>query len=181
MTQAAKAGDALPVTVRPRAFACFSTTGALLYASEGGAAWIAQGRLAEMIRLAIPRFLHEGLSAITLQSDHTTLELIALSGEPQGAVLLCLQAAPPTASWILQRLTPAQREVALYASKGASLPEIARLVGRAQGTVHTHLREVYRRLGVSNRVELAEVLRDPSPERASEPWLTPEAPARERG
>lgn len=55
-------------------------------------------------------------------------------------------------------LTPTQRQVAEYAAVGATVAEIARSLESAQETVRTHLREVYRRLDVANRVELARAL-----------------------
>lgn len=56
-------------------------------------------------------------------------------------------------------LTPAQRQVAEYAAVGATVDEIARAVHSRRETVRTHLREVYRRLNVANRVELFRALR----------------------
>lgn len=56
-------------------------------------------------------------------------------------------------------LTPTQREVASYAIVGATAKEIADTLGTAVDTVKTHLRDIYRRLEVGSRVELAERLR----------------------
>jgi len=55
-------------------------------------------------------------------------------------------------------LTPTQREIAHLAATGATIEEIADMLGRSAHTVKTHLRNIYERLGVANRVELAEVL-----------------------
>ena len=52
-----------------------------------------------------------------------------------------------------------QRQVAEFAANSATLEEIAEALGIAHGTVKTHLAKVYRRLGVADRVELADVLR----------------------
>lgn len=57
-------------------------------------------------------------------------------------------------------LSGAQREVAQLAAAGATVSEIARALQRSVGTVRTHLAEVYRRLGVSNRIELTRALDD---------------------
>jgi DNA-binding CsgD family transcriptional regulator len=56
-------------------------------------------------------------------------------------------------------LTPAQRRVAEYLAAGATVAETAREMGLAHETVRVHLRDVYRRLGVASRVELAASLR----------------------
>ena len=55
-------------------------------------------------------------------------------------------------------LTPAQRRVAAYAAVGATVDEIARAVRTGRETVRTHLKEVYRRLHVTSRLELARAL-----------------------
>jgi DNA-binding CsgD family transcriptional regulator len=55
-------------------------------------------------------------------------------------------------------LSPTQRRVAEYAAVGATVSEIARTLDAAAETVRSHLKEVYRRLEVASRLELAEVL-----------------------
>ena len=52
-------------------------------------------------------------------------------------------------------LTPAQHEVASSAASGATVPEIARSLNRTADTIRSHLKEIYRRLDVASRVELA--------------------------
>lgn len=54
-------------------------------------------------------------------------------------------------------LTPAQRAVADYAAAGATCAEIAKTMETSVETVRTHLREVYRRLEVACRAELAQL------------------------
>ena len=52
-------------------------------------------------------------------------------------------------------LTPAERDVALFALKGLDVAEIATLRGAAQGTVRVQLTHVYAKAGVSNRAQFA--------------------------
>ena len=52
-------------------------------------------------------------------------------------------------------LSPRQFEIAEYAAVGATAKEIAKLLGISAHTVRQHLKEVYRRLGVANRIELS--------------------------
>lgn len=52
-------------------------------------------------------------------------------------------------------LTPTQREVASQAATGATSGEIARSLGVRVETVRTHIRDIYARLGISTRAELA--------------------------
>ncbi len=61
--------------------------------------------------------------------------------------------APERAS--LARLTAREREVLLLVSKGATYPEIARLLNVALGTVQGYVREVYTKLEVTSKAEAA--------------------------
>ena len=51
-------------------------------------------------------------------------------------------------------LTEAERDVALFAIKGLSLPEIARLRATSEGTVKSQTAAIYRKAGVSGRPQL---------------------------
>ena len=51
-------------------------------------------------------------------------------------------------------LTPAERDVALFAIKGMSTPEIAALRDTSEGTVKAQTAAIYRKAGVSGRPQL---------------------------
>lgn len=51
-------------------------------------------------------------------------------------------------------LTPAEREVALFAVKGFSNREIADIRGKSEATVKVQMNAVFRKAGVSNRAQL---------------------------
>lgn len=51
-------------------------------------------------------------------------------------------------------LSPAEREVALFAIKGCSNSEIAKLTGKSEGTVKSQTNAVFRKAGFSGRVQL---------------------------
>lgn len=55
------------------------------------------------------------------------------------------------------RLTPAQRPVADLAVAGATVPEIARALGKSPETVRVQMRDIYHRLGLASRVELVKL------------------------
>jgi predicted ATPase/DNA-binding CsgD family transcriptional regulator len=59
----------------------------------------------------------------------------------------------PSAGW--ESLTPVELQVAELAAEGMSNPQIAARLFVSRGTVKLHLSNVYRKLGVANRVELA--------------------------
>jgi DNA-binding CsgD family transcriptional regulator len=48
-------------------------------------------------------------------------------------------------------LTPRQRQLLAMVAAGHTNAQIARRIGRSDGTVRTHLENIYRRLGVSSR------------------------------
>ena len=60
-------------------------------------------------------------------------------------------------------LSPRQRDAALKAARGESVKEIAAAMMVSPDTVRGYLQEAYRRLGVSNRAELARALSEPAP------------------
>lgn len=71
-------------------------------------------------------------------------------------------------------LTPAERDVALFAIKGMSTPEIARLRGTSEGTVKAQTAAIYRKAGVTGRPQLLSVFIE---DLMDGPVLRPEAPA----
>tara|TARA_B100001750_G_C15489052_1_gene590102 strand:+ start:551 stop:823 length:273 start_codon:yes stop_codon:yes gene_type:complete len=55
-------------------------------------------------------------------------------------------------------LTSRQLEIAQHAALGATVGEIGVELRISPHTVRTHLRDIYRRLGISSRVELANLV-----------------------
>lgn len=78
-------------------------------------------------------------------------------------VLAALQAAPPAAAdsqpdaspHASDNLTQREREVALLVADGLRSREVAERLGIAAQTVKSHLKTIFDKLGVRNRVELA--------------------------
>ncbi len=58
------------------------------------------------------------------------------------------------------RLTPAERDVALFALKGLSIAEIARMRQTSEGTVKAQTNAIYRKAGVSSRSQLLSLFID---------------------
>jgi DNA-binding CsgD family transcriptional regulator len=58
------------------------------------------------------------------------------------------------------RLTPAERDVALFALKGMSIAEIAELRRTSQGTVKAQTNAIYRKAGVSGRPQFLSLFVD---------------------
>ena len=55
-------------------------------------------------------------------------------------------------------LTPSEADVAMFALKGLSIPDIAALRGSKEGTIKAHLNGIYRKAGVSGRAQLLSLL-----------------------
>jgi DNA-binding CsgD family transcriptional regulator len=76
-------------------------------------------------------------------------------------------------------LTPAERDVALFAMKGMSLQEIATLRATSEGTVKAQTNAIYRKAGVSGRPQLLSLFIEdlmgealvPGPQQATPPPL----------
>jgi DNA-binding NarL/FixJ family response regulator len=60
----------------------------------------------------------------------------------------------------LEGLTPREAEVAVEVAEGRSNKEVAERLGIANGTVRIHLHNIFRKLGIQNRVELANRVRE---------------------
>tara|TARA_R110000868_G_scaffold190926_1_gene435064 strand:+ start:3266 stop:3814 length:549 start_codon:yes stop_codon:yes gene_type:complete len=58
------------------------------------------------------------------------------------------------------KLTGSEREVALFAIKGSTIPEIAQLRGSAEGTVRSQLSQIYVKAGVSSQTMLLALFLD---------------------
>ncbi len=80
-------------------------------------------------------------------------ECTSVAGSVSLVARLTATACVPFAAGI--GLSPRVLEAAEFASAGATSAEIARAMGIGTETVRGYLKEVYRELGVSNRVELA--------------------------
>lgn len=65
---------------------------------------------------------------------------------------------PASSVALLQRLSANERRVALFAAEGLNNRDIAQRLGKSPRTVECQLTEIYRKLGVKNRVQLTRTL-----------------------
>jgi DNA-binding NarL/FixJ family response regulator len=70
------------------------------------------------------------------------------------------QLQPDETSQTLFRLTEREHEVLEALCSGASYREAARRLGVAEGTVHTHVKRVYEKLGAANKAEAVRIALD---------------------
>lgn len=77
-------------------------------------------------------------------------------------------------------LTPAERDVALFALKGMSIAEIAGLRGTSQGTVKAQANAIYRKAGVTGRPQLLSLFVDDLIDTSAVPAARPDEVAAAR-
>ncbi|MCB9681811.1 MAG: helix-turn-helix transcriptional regulator [Alphaproteobacteria bacterium] len=82
-----------------------------------------------------------------------------LSADQEAMVLARVEATVGMQAVQAMTMSRVKRKVADLAARGATVPEIASHLGRAPDTIRAHLKDVYRELGVGNRVELADAVR----------------------
>ncbi|MCC6556979.1 MAG: response regulator transcription factor [Polyangiaceae bacterium] len=110
----------------------------------------------------------DGRELLEIRAHRLAKETHALPDDVTLLVLRTLEipapeVAPPERPG-LAILTPAQRRVAeLLINSGFSRKEIASEMGISEGTVRTHMQNLYRRLGVQSRAELTMMGRSPGP------------------
>ncbi|SHI85380.1 helix-turn-helix transcriptional regulator [Wenxinia saemankumensis] len=68
---------------------------------------------------------------------------------------------PPSTPSALAALSPRERELAILLARGLSRKDCARDCGLSVHTVNDYVKSLYRKLGVSNRIELVNLLRQP--------------------
>ena len=132
------------------------------HASDEGKVWLDRDGISEAIRWRIL-----DLDAKREPGESTTLEnaearVVRLETSDGSRYLVCLRPAPLISRAPADLLTPLQLRIAASAATGATAAEIARELDRTVEMVREHLDEIYRRLHVSTRVELARVLDSPS-------------------
>lgn len=130
--------------------------GRILYASSSAGAWCSGERAARLESLTT-RFDAGSGEADAFWDGHE-VRLVRLAGERSVTYLATVTRAQPLVLAPAADLSPRQREVADLAAAGATVPEIAHALGSSAETIRSHLREVYRRLNVASRPDLARVM-----------------------
>lgn len=134
----------------------------LLVEPASAALW---GRVEDVLRATVQRFVVSPFATRSVRVFRgVRAELAAIpaeGGEQQRFLLLFVREREPQLSEdgpILQLLGERQRLVALAAARGRSLKLIASDLGISLETARSHLKNIYRRLGVESRVELRSLL-----------------------
>ncbi|MBN1284513.1 MAG: response regulator [Anaerolineae bacterium] len=115
--------------------------------------------------LWVEELLSAGVQGYVVKSDDFSLRLAeGIRATAQGRTFLSPTAAGGLAAARQKyTLTPRERAILRLAAEGRSNPEIAGILGIADGTVRNHVSNIYTKLGVDNReaaVRAAQSLRE---------------------
>ncbi|MGM0577801.1 MAG: helix-turn-helix transcriptional regulator [Myxococcota bacterium] len=144
-------GAEAPVILTPR--------GEVEYASAVARPWLTPARREAVARvLSVVREPVPGEQLYVTEGVRIALRELEWNG--RAAFLGLLEVAAPPRVRPDAALSSTQRTVARYAAAGATTPEIARSMGRSVETIRSHMKEIYRRLGVTSRLELVRCLGD---------------------
>ena len=132
-------------------------TGEVEFASPGAIGLITASRR-DRLRQAVRNLDAGDLSQCVCIADGIEVRLTRMEGAGLFRYLAILTTATVPFLDPLSVLTSTQRQVAEYAAAGATVNEIARTLQRSPHTVKVHLKNIYERLGIASRLELATVL-----------------------
>ncbi|PWK84932.1 regulatory LuxR family protein [Lentzea atacamensis] len=113
-----------------------------------------------------PSFSRRDRAVVDLLAPHLSHALVrrerlaALVAAARHATLVSEQATRSFAR--LPELTPRERHVAVHVADGSTDREIARNLSISPRTVHKHLEQIYRKLGLTNRASLAVLINSTS-------------------
>ncbi len=133
--------------------------GAVDSASRRGQAWLDEPGLAERLAHVVRALDARPDAPTSVLVGPAEIQVVRLDGADAMRYLAQIRPSGPLTVAPDRRLTARQREVARYAAVGATNREIAEALGLGIETVRTYVREIYRRLDIGNRVELARVMK----------------------
>lgn len=129
--------------------------GRVCFASESGRLWLDGTAMAQWLPAAIARCERDDAPAGVCEVGETRARWVRLEGDAR-RYLLYLSRLPDVPVHVMPHLSRRQRQVAERLADGATIVEIARDLDIAASSVRTHARALYRRLGVNDRLSLAE-------------------------
>lgn len=143
------------------AFLVVRPDGTVDCASRAAVQWLDTRGTREAVRRTVRRWERRG-DAVPTQTLAAGAQVEVARLDASSPVRYLLTISPWTAPTLASdaELSPHQREIAAFVASGASSDEIARTLGRSRETVRSHVRTIYRRLGVQSRLELSRALED---------------------
>lgn len=144
------------------AFAVLRPDGSLEYASSAMARWFDGRPLRRMAVSGYVRRCDAIPDAASLVVEGVELRTVRIDGDGV-RYLVSGELARPVQYPAASALTARQRHLAEYAAAGATMREVSAAMDITEHTAKSHLKQIYLRLGVASRVELADTLRALSP------------------
>lgn len=143
-------------------FAVLQGVAALYFLGDGIDDLVAQFRWGLGVEAIMECVIAIALLAGTILSARYTKHLFDAARRRDAALDMARGAMAELvhANFVRWRLTHAESEVALFAIKGSTIAEIARLRGSAEGTVRSQLSQVYAKAGVANQTMLLALFLD---------------------
>lgn len=135
-----------------------ASNGAVQHASRVGRQWLDAPEFADSLRAMVHAADSGVPESVVAYAHGARVRLVRCDGSTGTLYLGHIEPIAPLECPPVTLLTDAQLGVARFAASGATISEIAMTLKIAPGTVRVHLRAVYERLGIANRVELARAL-----------------------
>ena len=135
--------------------------GRLLLASKSGREWLARPGFAQQLAKQVRRIDKSSQGErgeYRAAFSDVDARVIRVHGDKGVQYLVHVRPQEPLLMNPDATLSARQRQVAHYVTAGATLAETATFLGVSTETVRSHIREIYRRLEVANRMELIEAL-----------------------
>lgn len=137
----------------PIRMAVMSSAGHVSMCTEAAEGWLTESRRAR-IHALIQGFRQPVDRPVRVSVDGVSVRIVSMVGELGVFGVWIDGSADP-----VEALSPRLRQVAEFAAAGATASEIGDTLDLSTHTVRGYLKDVYRRLGVANRVELSTRLR----------------------
>jgi DNA-binding CsgD family transcriptional regulator len=142
------------------AFLIFDGAGVVERGTERALAWLSRERAEVFARCVCAADRDEGKQ---FRVDGVSARLVRLAGGESVRYLAMLKDRDSIELSVGAGLSPMERTVAEDLAAGLTIPEIAASRGRAESTVKSQAKNIYRKLGVASRLELVEALRGEAP------------------
>ena len=135
--------------------------GEVLQASADAAHWFKDGDICGELREAAREFLQGEDNQRKLFVRRHAVELHRMVGDERQSAHVRITPTEFLKIPVMATLTPRQRRVAKLLLAGATIDEVSSELDISKETVRSHVKAIYERMGVTNRVELFDALKGP--------------------
>lgn len=136
------------------------SNGEVIQASSDSADWFKDGNVCGEIKSAVRDFLQGEEDQRRQFVRRHAVELQRMVGDGNHEAHVRITPTEFLKIPVMATLTPRQRGVAKLLLSGATLKEVSSELNISTETVRSHVKSIYDQLGVANRIEFAEAVRD---------------------